>query len=567
MRALTNGEISALEKNANSATDWSKILVKDGFCPSKIKGCRFIGEVIIGNLNEDFLEAEGLGLPVGIYDSTLCDCEIGDNCAILNVRYLKGYRTGSCCVVFDVHELSCDDKVQGINVMNEAGKRDILPFAGMNVPDAYLWAKYRGDSLLLEKLGVMALKERDGYTIGDNAVIKAASRIHNVNVLSDAEEPTFIGEDVKLNNGTVGYGCSIESGAFADGFVLGTNCRLKMYARLYDVVLGDNSTIACCEVGNSIIFPAHEQHHNNSFLIAGCIGGQSNIAAGATLGSNHNSRSADGELVAGRGFWPGLCVSVKHSSKFAGYCLMAKGAYPAELNIRLPFCLVSNNEKEGRLELMPAYWWMYNMYALARNNTKFQKRDRRLHKLQNIEFACFAPDSMQEVVEAIRTYGTWGEGCENSKRDVYVLKKEEALEAYKEMILYYAATSIPEGFDMQKACDTEWVNLGGQLVRKDNLSELVEDIKSDRLRSWKEVNRRLDVLWKEYPEAKAAHAAACVKAVFGEMSREEMAAKARLVSDKIESLKRTSRGKDFTNPFRLATFDDEEEMKAVYEIS
>jgi len=30
--------------------------------------------------------------------------------------------------------------------------------------------------------------------------------------------------------------------------------------------------------------------------------GQSNMAAGATIGSNHNSRSADGELVAARGF-------------------------------------------------------------------------------------------------------------------------------------------------------------------------------------------------------------------------------------------------------------------------
>jgi hypothetical protein len=34
--------------------------------------------------------------------------------------------------------------------------------------------------------------------------------------------------------------------------------------------------------------------------------GQSNIAAGATIGSNHNSRGADGEIIMGRGFWPGL---------------------------------------------------------------------------------------------------------------------------------------------------------------------------------------------------------------------------------------------------------------------
>ena len=88
---------------------------------------------------------------------------------------------------------------------------------------------------------------------------------------------------------------------------------------------------------NNLIFPAHEQHHNNSFLIASVVLGQSNMAAGATIGSNHNSRANDNEVQAGRGFWPGLCTSIKHSSRFASFVLLAKGDYPAELNIPLPF--------------------------------------------------------------------------------------------------------------------------------------------------------------------------------------------------------------------------------------
>ena len=57
------------------------------------------------------------------------------------------------------------------------------------------------------------------------------------------------------------------------------------------------------------------------------------MAAGATVGSNHNSRGADGELVAGRGFWPGLCVSLKHNSKFASFTIFSKADFPHELNI------------------------------------------------------------------------------------------------------------------------------------------------------------------------------------------------------------------------------------------
>ena len=65
-------------------------------------------------------------------------------------------------------------------------------------------------------------------------------------------------------------------------FLLGTNSSLKYGARLINSILGDNSTISCCEVLNSLIFPGHEQHHNNSFLCAAMLLGQTNLAAGAT---------------------------------------------------------------------------------------------------------------------------------------------------------------------------------------------------------------------------------------------------------------------------------------------
>ena len=69
-------------------------------------------------------------------------------------------------------------------------------------------------------------------------------------------------------------------------------------------------------------------------------GGQTNIGAGATIGSNHNSRAPDGEIHAGRGFWAGLCASLKHCSKFASYTLVVKGQYDFELNNPFPFSLV-----------------------------------------------------------------------------------------------------------------------------------------------------------------------------------------------------------------------------------
>ena len=158
---------------------------------------------------------------------------------------------------------------------------------------------------------------------------------------------------------------------------------------------------------NNLIFPAHEQHHNNSFLVAAVVMGQSNLAAGATMGSNHNSRSNDNEIQAGRGFWPGLCSSVKHSCRFASFTLLSKADYPAEMDISLPFSLLNNNTHQDRLEVMPAFWWLYNMYALARNSSKYQQRDKRIHKNQHIEFEAFAPDTVEEILHGRHLLEVW----------------------------------------------------------------------------------------------------------------------------------------------------------------
>lgn len=560
MRKLNNMEIQELKSLGNTASDWSLIEVEDEFNYRLIQSCHFIGKVSIGSMTEGFLSSDGITLPIGLYNSIIKDCKIASDCVINNVRYLNNYTIGENVLLFDIHSISSDDTEIPINIMNEAGVREVLPFVGMNTSAAYLWAKYRGESALMSKLLEYARCVRSkGYSIGAYTTINGATKLHNINVLSSKEEPSHIGENTILNNGVVGYGSKVLSAAQLNGFVLGSNCTVKMSARLYDVVLGDNSTIACCEVGNSLIFPAHEQHHNNSFLIAGCLGGQTNIAAGATLGSNHNSRAADGELVAGRGFWPGLCASVKHSSRFASFCLLAKGSYPCELNIKLPFSLVSNTE--DHLEIMPAYWWMYNMYALERNNTKFNKRDKRVQKLQNIDFSYLAPDSMGEVVEAIKNYDSWG--CDSDKRGTVILKSAEALEAYKEMVIHYAYYTGAFN-DMTIKPLEKWINLGGQLISNSDLAALKEDIVSGALDSWSAVFERLNTLWADYPKAKAAHALSCVREIFGDTNLDALEKE---IAAKIEERKISSRSKDYSNPYRLATFDTEEEMKAVYELS
>lgn len=580
-RKLTAEELELLVKNGNSADSWEDIRVTEEFDPNQIVNCSFHGLVRIGAVRNVILEHHDLQLPVGITNSKIVACDIGDLVAIHNVRYLAHYIIGDRSIITNIDEMHTTNHAKfgngivkegepedvriTLDLVNETGSRAICPFDGMIPADAYLWSRYRDDETLQRRLLEFTQARFDirrGYygttgeqtvlknsriikdvKIGPHCYVKGANKLKNLTINSTSEEPTQIGEGVELVNGIIGQGCRIFYGCKAVRFIMGNNASLKYGARLIHSFLGDNSTVSCCELLNNLIFPAHEQHHNNSFLVAALVMGQSNIAAGATIGSNHNSRANDNEIQAGRGFWPGLCTSLKHSSKFASFVLIAKGSYPAELDIPFPFALVSQNQAENRLEVMPAFWWLYNMYALARNSWKFGARDKRLVKAQHIEFDALAPDTVEEILRAKLLLEEWvgaalaettspaaggtggqggpsgesrredrdprelaargrellererdeteglvvrGPALEKSRREAVVIRPYKGHRAYLEMLHYYAATNLVsylEG-DPKESYEAMCKNLAGErLTEWENIGgQLVPRTEVDRIR-------------------------------------------------------------------------------------
>ncbi|MDR2964896.1 MAG: DUF4954 family protein [Treponema sp.] len=636
-RRLKESEIETLEKNRNHCSDWKDFFVCDPFDPTLIKDSSFYGLVRIGTLQPQALKHHDFCLPVGIRSSTIISCDIGNNTVIHNCAYISHYIIGDNCMLSEVNEMQAtnhskfgngivkdgeDEDVRvWIDVQNEAGGRSILPFQDMIAADAYLWANYRDDTVLVKKLAEITQKEygnlRGAYgtigtgtviksckiikdtAVGEYAYIKGANKIKNVTILSSAKEPTQIGEGVEMVNGIVGYACNVFYGCKAVRFVMGRNSNLKYGARLIHSVLGDNSTVSCCEILNNLIFPVHEQHHNNSFLIASLIQGMCNMAAAATIGSNHNSRANDGEIRANRGFWPGLAVSLKHSSVFASFVIINKGEYPAELNIPLPFSLVNNNVFKNRLEVMPAYYWMHNMYALERNSWKTKNRDKRKVKVQHIEIDYLAPDTAEEIIRAISFLQERLNECnanghmkkdpdtgvikhihcrhfERSKREQVIVKPLEAIEAYRQMLHYYAVKKIAVFFDNHPDLDykslckllqdggeriTDWVNIGGQIVPAFRVDELRREIGEGKYKNWNEIHKVYDSWDETYQLDKCRHAWAVLEFLGAEFANELAAVleTRRWIDSKIFE----SREKDYKNSFKQATFRNQEEMEQV----
>src|SRR5688572_22899765 len=94
-RKLTASEIEVLVRNGNMSDDWDKVQVSDAFNPSLVQHCKFYGLVRIGKLEPYFLEFNNIRLPVGLYDSTIISCDIGDNVVIDNVNFLSHYIIGN----------------------------------------------------------------------------------------------------------------------------------------------------------------------------------------------------------------------------------------------------------------------------------------------------------------------------------------------------------------------------------------------------------------------------------------------------------------------------------------
>jgi len=660
-RHLKADEIKILTENGNTASSWEDVRVSDPFNPALIRNTEFFGLVRLGKLRNVILEHHDLQMLAGITNSRIVACDIGDDVGIHDVRYLAHYIIGERCLLANIGEMHTtnhakfgngilkegeQEKVRvWLDLMNEAGGRRVLPFDGMIPADATLWAKYRDDIPLQKQLKEITQNRFDarrGYygtvgiqcvikhsriikdvKVGDHCYIKGANKLKNLTIHSTELETTQIGEGVEMVNGIVGPGCHIFYGCKAVRFILGSHANLKYGARLINSFLGDNSTISCCEVLNNLIFPAHEQHHNNSFLIASVVKGQSNLAAGATIGSNHNSRSNDNEIEAGRGFWPGLCTSVKHSCRFASFVLLSKADYPAEMDIPLPFSLLNNNVSQNCLEVLPAFWWLYNMYALARNAGKFRVRDKRQNKIQYIEFDALAPDTVEEIFHARGLLELWtgkanerknqnttvsmdeaaliesgrnilqgsinqindleilGENMEKSRRKVVILKAYEAYHAYGQMLHYYAIKNLldylkdhPEASleSMHRALrgkrEKEWVNLGGQLIPGREVNRLRTGIGSGRLTTWEAIHKKYDAFNKAYPLTKQRHAYAALLCILNinkltndlwHKALDRAVEIQNYICDQVVA----SREKDFNNPFRQITYRNSDEMKAV----
>ena len=170
---------------------------------------------------------------------------------------------------------------------------------------------------------------------------------------------------------------------------------------------------------------------------------------------------------------------------------------------------------------------------------------------------------------------------EKGKRKVRILKPRKAYNAYGEMILYYAVKNIINylGENKENSIEKlnnmfegkrlrEWINLGGQMMPNEYVEQLRNDINEGVLNTWDEIHQRYNELWENYQQEKLRHSYLSLLYLLqtDNLSQEawnETLDKAVEIQQFICNQVYESRKKDYENPYRNATFRNEEEKIAV----
>src|SRR5690554_478336 len=407
-RALTAEEIEILKANGNSAEDWSLIQVEKKFNPHRVLNSRFLGTVYLPAFTDTLLLPGDVSHPTGIYDSSIHNSFI-ENAVVYRVSMLSNNWVRLGAVLQNIGSLVSNGpfRVQwGTDLVlgNEMGARPIFIFPEIEEKLIQIQLTHKKDEILLtayeeailewkkeaallggvvDKGAVIANTNivRNSW-IGPYARFEGAANLRACVVLSSLESSPKIYDAVILENTNLQEGAVVHSGALVKDSLLMKHSKVGNKAIIKSSVIAPLATIEEGEVSSSYVAALTQMHHHSLLISALCFDGGLNLGYGANVGSNHTGRMPDQELYASAALFFGLGVNIKYPANFteAPFTVIATGVTSEAQRLSFPFSLIlSGVSKESRLnELVPAWTYGKNAYAIARNFYKYKKRSKGL---------------------------------------------------------------------------------------------------------------------------------------------------------------------------------------------
>ena len=494
-RALTPGEIAALEASGSTADDWSSIEVAEDFHPSQLRGARLGGRVRLA--------------------SGVCIRNSG----------VRNYDIGAGTLVEEVVRLECRGESAFGNgtevaVMNENGGRTVRIYSGLTAQIAYMAAVYRHRPALVAALDRMARRAADAARSAQGSIgrdcritdcrllrdvcIGHGATLEGVSVLSNGTVGDFsrIGIDVKAYDFVTAEHALVDNGSLIERCFIGERCIFDRGYTASDSLFFANSH---CENGEAVsIFagPYTVSHHKSSLLIAGMF---SFFNAGS--GSNQSNHLFKSGAV--------------HQSVHLRGCKFASGAYIMSPALEGAFTMIMGHhsyhhdtsafpysyliEKEGRTTLMPGA--NLTSYGAVRDIEKWPARDRRERKRDVINFEEYNPYITEAMLRAVDTLHTLAE--EDPDAPSYVYRKaviraaalKRGIGLYNKFVVAALGAMLDRGESAARYDGSgRWLDVAGQYVTKREVEAILDAVDRGELTTPEEVDNRFRVFFVHYDD-------------------------------------------------------------------
>lgn len=535
MRQLLEEEIATLEQNGCQAEDWTRIVVDDDFHADRLHRVTMYGDITLGKFDGQMEVSKGFNKKTGIYNATLRNVTIGDDCLVENVAgYINNYAIGNGCHISNVCTMETTEGAtygEGnlISVLNEVGEGNLIIYHGLTSQFAAFMVKHFGNKAVKDAVWrlireetvrtmpetatigngvkIVNTKELSNTIVYDDCEISGAARLSDCTIMSTAQSNVFIGTGVICENSIISEGSSVINSVKMQNCFVGEACKISNGFTASDSVFFANSYMSNGEACAAFCGPFTASHHKSSLLIGGMFSFYN--AGSATNFSNHAYKMGPmhyGTLERGSKTASGAYVLMPAHIGTFSVCFGKLMYHPDTRSLPFSYLIAYNDT----MYLVPGR--NLTTVGLYRDIRKWPKRDMRpvSERKSVVNFDWLSPFSVGEILEGkkiledlanasghnVSSYNYHEYEIKNSSLHKGIKYYDIALRIYMGAVLKRHAPVTPTS-DIGKG---KWVDLAGLLMPESEEQRLVEDILSGEIETTHDVVRRFEEIDGNYPE-------------------------------------------------------------------
>jgi len=424
-RPINSNEIAQLQRQGCRCDDWSRVTVSVLFCPDYMYNVRMSGDIRLGRFASSFRLSCGIVKHSGIYNATIHNVTVGDDCCIENVKnHIANYDIADNVYIENIGMLYVDGATSfgngvDVSVLIETGGREVTIHNNLSSQEAYVVAMYRHRPELVSRLRDMARREAEAVRssrgsvgshsivvnadclknimIGEYARIEGTARLTNGSIVSKKEAPVRIGTRVIADDFIVQSNSVVEDGAMLTRCFVGQACSIGHGYTASDSLFFSNCHGENGEACAIFAGPFTVTHHKSTLLIAGMFSFM-NAGSGSNqsnhmykLGPIHQGSLERGAKTTSDSYilWP---------SRVGAFSLVMGRHTGNSDTSSMPFSYLI--EHQGETYIVPGV--NLRSVGTVRDAKKWPKRDKRTdpERLDQINYNLLSPFTIQKMVAA-----------------------------------------------------------------------------------------------------------------------------------------------------------------------